>query len=85
MSRLSAYDLLEVRRCWVEEVNLPLELALQFLISILWLIIACVWFIWVFRTVRQVQTINPLEWRVVNKPKTDKENNEEKFKYFYVF
>ena len=54
--------------------------------SAVWLVIGAVWFVWVFRTVRKIQTIDPKEWRVVNKPeKKEGEASEEKFKYFYCF
>ena len=54
--------------------------------SSVWLAIGAVLFVWVVRTVRQIQTIDPKEWRVVNRPeRKEEEANTERFKYFYCF
>ena len=45
------------------------------------LLLGAVWFVWQFRTMRHLQTINPKEWRIVNK----QEQTEDEFKYFYCF
>ena len=58
-----------------------------YIISGVWLALGTLWFVWIFRALRQLQTIDPVEWRVLNKPvkreEEDEEGNEEKFKYFY--
>ena len=55
-------------------------------VSAVWLSVGTIWFIWIFRALRQLQTIHPLEWRVLNKPEKRQEEEEEgtgeKFKYF---
>jgi len=47
------------------------------------------WFVWGWRTIRKLQTIEVQEWRVVNKvqvPEDEKkQKDEQKFKYFYCF
>ena len=58
-----------------------------YLISGVWLALGTLWFVWIFRALRHLQTINPGEWRVLNKPvkrqEEEEEGKEEKFKYFY--
>ena len=55
-----------------------------YLISGVWLAVGTLWFVWIFRALRQLQTIDPVEWRVLNKPvKREEGEAEEKFKYFY--
>jgi len=58
--------------------------------SSVWLAIGCLWFVWVFRALRYLQSIPPREWRVVNKLEKKEEeeremDNQEKFKIFYFF
>jgi len=51
-----------------------------------WLVIGSLWFVWVFRTIRHVQTIDPKQWRVINKAEMkEEEANKDNFKYFYFF
>ena len=50
--------------------------------SLVWVIIGAVWFVWGFRTIRQFQSLDTKEWRVVDKPVS---KEEKKFKYFYCF
>ena len=50
-------------------------------ISGVWLAIGALWFVWIFRALRQLQTIEPGEWRVLNRP--ERRQNGEKFNYFY--
>merc|ERR1719192_2205559 len=54
-------------------------------LSIIWAVIGAVWFVWGFRTIRQFQSLDPKEWRVVDKPVREEREREEKFKYFYCF
>ena len=55
-------------------------------ISGVWLAIGALWFVWIFRAMRQLQTIEPGDWRVLNRPERREvagDNRREKFKYFY--
>ena len=55
-------------------------------ISAVWLALGALWFVWIFRALRQLQTIEPGEWRVLNRPERREvagDNRREKFKYFY--
>ena len=56
-------------------------------VSIAWLAVGAVWFAWLFRTATHLQTIDPEQWRVVDKGREEMEDedSEEKFKYFYCF
>lgn len=53
--------------------------------SLVWVIIGAVWFVWGFRTIRQFQSLDTKEWRVVDKPVRKEEEQQKKFKYFYCF
>ena len=53
-------------------------------LSFVWAAIGALWFVWGFRTLRHLQSLDPKEWRVVDKP-VKKEKKEEKYKYFYCF
>ena len=54
-----------------------------------WLAIGALWFVWIFRAVRQLQTIEPGDWRVLNRQESREarevagDDRGEKFKYFY--
>ena len=52
-----------------------------YVMSGVWLAIGALWFVWIFRALRQLQTIEPGEWRVLNRP--ERRENGEKFNYFY--
>ena len=52
--------------------------------SVVWVVIGAVWFIWGFRTIRQFQSLDTDQWRVVDKPVNEQEKKK-KFKYFYCF
>ena len=52
--------------------------------SVVWVVIGAVWFVWGFRTIRKFQSLDTKEWRVVDKPVTE-ESDKSKFKYFYCF
>ena len=52
-----------------------------FTISIVWVVIGAVSFIWAFRTFRHFQTLNNDQWRVTGKEKKKDQMND--FKYFY--
>ena len=58
-----------------------------YIMSAAWLVVGAVWFVWLSRTVRHLQTINVTEWRVVirQEKNDEEEENQEKFKYFYCF
>ena len=59
-----------------------------YIMSAAWLVVGAVWFVWLSRTVRHLQTINVTEWRVVirqEKNNDEEEKKQEKFKYFYCF
>ena len=52
----------------------------------LWLTFGALWFVWIFRAVRQLQTFSPGDWRVLNRPAREPgagDNRKEKFRYFY--
>ena len=53
--------------------------------SLVWVIIGAVWYVWGFRTLRQFQSLEQTEWRVVDKPVSKETEGEKKFKYFYCF
>ena len=56
-------------------------------ISGLWLTFGALWFVWIWRAVRQLQTFSPGDWRVLNRPAGGEpgagDNMREKFRYFY--
>ena len=60
-----------------------------YIISGLWLALGTIWFVWIFRALRQLQTIEPGDWRIVNRQETREaremagDDPGEKFKYFY--
>ena len=61
-------------------------------LTIACVVIGAIFFVWICRTVRQLQEIEVSEWRVVKKDKTAMETEEniqakqqDKFKYFYCF
>ena len=58
-----------------------------YIMSIIWVVIGAVWFVWGFRTIRQFQGLDTKQWRVVDKPVPTEEEkkNKRKFKYFYCF
>ena len=60
-----------------------------YIMSAAWLVVGALWFVWLSRTVRHLQTINITEWRVVINRQEEKndeeEKKQEKFKYFYCF
>ena len=45
--------------------------------SLVWVIIGAVWFVWGFRTIRQFQSLDTKEWRVVDKPASKEDEKEE--------
>ena len=60
-----------------------------YIMTAAWLVVGALWFVWLLRTVRHLQTINITEWRVVinrqEKKNDEEEEKQEKFKYFYCF
>ena len=85
-SNNTCYGTIKVDQCQEEGGHCVTIQEGFYTMSAVWLVIGAVWFVWVFRTVREIQTIDPKEWRVVNKPeKKEGEASEEKFKYFYCF
>ena len=52
--------------------------------SVVWVVIGAVWFVWGFRTIRKFQSLDTKQWRVVDKPVIE-ESDKSKFKYFYCF
>ena len=85
-SNNTCYGTIKVDQCQEEGGHCVTIQEGFYTMSAVWLVIGAVWFVWVFRTVRKIQTIDPKEWRVVNKPeKKEGEASEEKFKYFYCF
>ena len=55
-------------------------------ISGLWLTFGVLWFVWIFRALRHLQTIEPGNWRVLNRPERREvagNNRRENFNYLY--
>ena len=51
-----------------------------------WLTFGALWFVWIFRALRQLQTIEPGEWRVLKREGREEGGSDrgKKFRYFSV-
>ena len=82
------YGTREVEQCKLEGGECSTITEGFFILSMACLVIGCVWFVWGWRTMRQLQNVEVSKWRVVKKDEkvaADVKEDGHIFKYFYCF